>query len=98
MVLSLCYLEGYGVPLQATRSKTGAGRRGIVGICRRHRRARTDPMMLWIVALMAPGSFAAGGRPAAPASTTARALFCMPVSIETVRRAASSRPAVFAAK
>ena len=60
------------------RSRRRARRRaraaaGIVGICRRHRRARTDPMMLWIVALMAPGSFAAGGRPAAPASTTASA-------------------------
>ena len=54
-------------------------------------------MMLWIVALMAPGSFAAGGRPAAPASTTAKALFCIPVSIETVRRAASSNPAARAA-
>ena len=54
-------------------------------------------MMLWIVALMAPGSFAAGGRPAAPASTTAKARFCMPLSIETVRRAATSTPAAIAA-
>mmetsp|Transcript_1333 Transcript_1333/g.1953 ORF Transcript_1333/g.1953 Transcript_1333/m.1953 type:complete len:223 (-) Transcript_1333:673-1341(-) len=51
-----------------------------------------EPMQEWTVAEMAHGTATRGSTKCAVARTTPSALFCMPTSMDTVRRSASSKP------
>ena len=50
------------------------------------------PRHEWAVALNAPGKYESGSAPILFARTTARAEFCIPVSIDIVRAVCSEKP------